>query len=63
MSKANHNNLCSDAFFGSVFIKGKEVLDQQSNLKNVNKLVTREAKIKKDLTVLGDVYVKGDIQY
>lgn len=52
----NFGNLNRDIFGGNLYIKGKQVLDKDRNLKNI-----KSAKINGKLTVKGDICVSGDI--
>ena len=63
MAKSNHGNLCRDGIYGNLQIKGKRVLDGERNLEVKETKIRGNAQVNKDLCVLGDVIVKGDIIY
>lgn len=57
---SNHNRKCKDGFYSDLFIKGKQVLDTDRNMR-VRDATIKEGTVKKDLTVCGDLKVKGCI--
>lgn len=58
---SNHNRICKDGFFANIHIKGKQVIDVNRNVKVRNLTVGNDATIRKNLTICGDLEVKGCI--
>lgn len=58
---SNHDRLCRDGIMGNLQIKSRKVLDKDANMDVEEAKIKGKAKVKQNLTVLGDVYVKGDI--
>lgn len=63
MSSGNFGRTCRDGIFGNLNIKGKNVIDENTNLNVKNGTVNQETKFKKNVIVTGNVFVKGNLQY
>lgn len=59
----NHNRLCKDGFFATVFVKGDEIFDSKSNMNRIKKFKARDLEVEQNVRVCNNVFVKGKIIY
>jgi len=57
---SNFNKLGRDGILGSLQIKSHKVLDHNANLDVAETKIKGNAKVEKNVIVLGNVYIKGD---
>lgn len=60
-SAAAFGNLCRDGIHGNYIVKGVKVIDQDTNLKCKNSKMNGDTRVNKNLTVCGEIIVKGSI--